>query len=107
MKNHPEKKLEIEKDQEAEEKIIEVSDEDIEYLFLITYECFGDPETLSEKLMIPEKKVKEKLEELDSKGLIKIEYKDGEIYGSMLTKIGAKIYETPKYKGIKALWGYK
>ncbi len=107
MKNHPEKKAEIEREQDPEEKIIEVSDEDIEYLFLITYECFGDVESLAEKLKIPEQKVKAKLEELESKGLIKIEYKDGEIYGSMLTKIGAKIYETPKYKGIKALWGYK
>jgi len=107
MKNHPEKKAEIEKDQEVEEKIIEVSDEDIEYLFLITYECFGDPETLADLLKIPEKKVKVKLEELESKGLIKLEYKDGEIYGSMLTKIGVKIYDSPKYKGIKALWGYK
>lgn len=107
MKNHPEKKAEIEREQEPEEKIIEVSDEDIEYLFLITYECFGDVESLADLLKLSSEKVKMKLEELETKGLIKIEYKDGEIYGSMLTKIGAKIYDSPKYKGIKALWGYK
>jgi predicted transcriptional regulator len=92
---------------EPEERIIEISDEDIEYLFLIIYECFGDPETLSEKMKVSKEKVKLKLEELETKGLIKIEYKDGEIYGSMITSIGAKIYEDPKYKGIKSLWGYK
>ena len=90
-----------------EERIIEIDDEDIEYLFLIIYECFGDVETLSEKLRVSEEKVKMKLEELESKGLIKIEYQDGKIYGSMITKIGAKVYDQPKYKGIKSLWGYK
>ena len=92
---------------EQEEKIIEINDEDVEYLFLIIYECFGDPETLSEKLRVPKEKVVAKLEELETKGLITLEYKDGEIYGSMITKIGAKIYEDPKYKGIKSMWGYK
>ena len=67
---------------------------------------YNNPKLLSEQLNVPKKEAKNKLLELEKKYLIKIEIREGEIYGSQLTKKGKEIWNSKKYSKWKEDLGY-
>ena len=77
-----------------------------EILHWIEYMNYNNPELLSKQLNITKKEAENKLLELEKKDLIKIEIREGGIYGSQLTEKGKEIWNSKKYSKWKENLGY-
>jgi hypothetical protein len=75
-----------------------ISKKDFEIIFSIEFILFNNPKQLSQQLSITEIEAEKKLLEFEAEGLIKIENREGKIYGSQLTKKGLAIFNDPKYE---------
>lgn len=82
-----------------------ISKQDFKFLFLIDFMNYNDPNLLSDN-EISEKEAEDKLNELEKRGLIKIEHREGKIYGSQLTEKGKDIMEDKNYLEWKEEFGY-
>lgn len=85
---------------------LEISKRDFAILFYVEFQGDNYPKELAKQLKISENEAEAELLRLEKKGLIKIEYREGEIYGSQLTGEGAKIFNDDKYINWKVELGY-
>ena len=83
-----------------------ISKKDFEILHWIEHMCFNNPKQLSEQVEISKQKAEKKLIQFEKRGLIKIEYREGKIYGSQLTDKGKQIWEDDKYLNWKLELGF-
>ena len=67
---------------------------------------YNYPKSISKQMGITEEKAEKKLKEFEKEGLIEIEMRDGEIYGSRLTKKGKNVWDDEKYFKLKGEPGY-
>ena len=79
---------------------------DFEILYWIEYMNYNYPKSISKQIGITEEKAEKKLKEFEKKGLIEIEMRDEEIYGSRLTKKGKNVWDDEKYFKWKEELGY-
>jgi len=86
--------------------MVEITKKDFEILHWIEYMNYNNPKLLSEQLDISEDEAKKKLLDLEKRGLIKIENREGKIYGSQLTEKGKEIWNNQKYNEWKEELGY-
>lgn len=85
---------------------MKIAKKDFEILHWIEYMNYNNPELLSKQLDITKKEAENKLLELGKKGLIKIETREGEMYGSQLTEKGKEIWNNKKRSKWKEDLGY-
>ncbi len=86
--------------------MMEITKNEFEVLYGIEFWNKGDPQGIANVTNISEKDAETLLKSLEEKGLIKIEIRDGKIYGAQLTSKGSEIYEDDKYLNWKLEWGY-
>jgi DNA-binding MarR family transcriptional regulator len=84
-----------------EKQNIIIDREDFEALHWIEYMGLNNPNKLAPQLSISKEEANDKLIELERKGLIKIEHREGRIYGSQLTEEGKRVWEDDKYSTIR------
>ncbi len=80
--------------------------EDFKAIYWIEHMNYNDPNLLSGEMNITEEEATNKLIDLEKRGLIVIEYREGKIYGSQLTKEGKEIFNGKKYMKWKLELGY-
>jgi len=85
---------------------MKISREDFEIIFWIEFMGYGDPSRLSGQMNKSEEGVEKRLRGLEERGLIKIELRDGKIYGSSLTSRGVEVFNDKQYLKWKLELGY-
>ncbi len=83
-----------------------IDKKDFEFLYLVKFMNYNNPEVLSENVDISKEEAEGKMKELEKMGLIEIEYKEEEIYDSQLTKKGEEFWNDDKYSKWKIELGY-
>ena len=79
---------------------------EFEILHWIEYMNYNNPKQLSKQMEISEQEAEDKLRELADKDLIKIEFRNNQIYGSQLTEKGKAILEENGYGKWKEELGF-
>jgi DNA-binding transcriptional regulator LsrR (DeoR family) len=85
---------------------MKVTKEEFEAVYWIEYMGYNTPKLLSEIMNITEEEAERILNKLKERGLITIEIRENQFYGSKLTKEGKEIWNDEQYNKWKKDLGY-